>query len=259
MTNNLKVTTIQTNLIWEDVKRNLLNFELKIRNIGEITDIIVLPEMFSTGFSMKPAEFAESMDGESAGWMKKMATLTDALIVGSLIIKENGKFVNRLLAVKPDGAMEYYDKRHLFAIGGEHKEYDAGNKLLIFSYKGWKINPLICYDLRFPVWSRNQNDFDIQIYVANWPEKRSFHWNILLQARAIENQSFVVGVNRIGADGNGYLHSGDTCIFDPMGIRISKTNPNEDSTETVTLDKSLLEQVRKSLPFLQDGDNFTIA
>lgn len=255
----LKITTIQTNLIWEDVKKNMLNFEHKILNIDEPTEVIVLPEMFTTGFSMKPEEFAESMEGNSVDWMKRMAARTNALLIGSLIIKEDGKYVNRLLAVRPDGSLEFYDKRHLFAMAGENKEYTPGDKRLIINYKGWKINPLICYDLRFPVWSRNQKDYDLQIYVANWPEKRSFHWNILLQARAIENQSYVVGVNRIGVDGNGYAHSGDTCVFDPLGIRISKTMPNEEKVETVLLEKSHLEQIRKTLPFMQDGDNFTVA
>jgi omega-amidase len=255
----LKVTTIQTHLFWEDVQKNLINFELKIKNIDQPIDVIVLPEMFTTGFSMNPSKFAESMDGKTVDWMKKMASARDALILGSIIINDQNKFVNRLLAVYPDGRLEYYDKRHLFAMAGEHKEYTAGDKRLIIDYKGWRINPLICYDLRFPVWSRNLSDYDVQIYVANWPEKRSFHWNILLQARAIENQAYVVGVNRIGEDGNGYAHSGDTCVFDPLGVRISFTNPNEDKVETVILNSDVLEKVRKSLPFMQDGDKFTIA
>jgi len=255
----LKITTIQTNLIWEDIKGNLENFEKKINSIVEQTDVIVLPEMFSTGFSMKPEEFAESMNGSSVAWMRRMADRSGALLIGSLIIEDDGRYVNRLLAVRPDGNIEFYDKRHLFAMAGEDKSYAAGDKRLIVNYKGWNINPLICYDLRFPVWSRNQKDYDIQIYVANWPEKRSFHWNILLQARAIENQAYVVGVNRIGVDGNGYAHSGDTCVFDPQGIRLSKTASNEEKVETVILEKSHLEQVRRMLPFMQDGDNFTVA
>ncbi len=254
----LKITTIQTHLFWEDIQKNLINFELKIKNIDQSTDVIVLPEMFTTGFSMNPGKFAESMDGKIMNWMKRMALDRDALILGSTIINDENKYVNRLLAVFPDGKVDYYDKRHLFAMAGEHEEYTAGEKRLIINYKGWRINPLICYDLRFPVWSRNLGDYDVQIYVANWPEKRSFHWNILLQARAIENQSYVVGVNRIGEDGNGYAHSGDTCVFDPLGVRISFTNPNEDKIETVILNKGVLEKVRKSLPFMQDGDKFTI-
>jgi omega-amidase len=259
MSNNLKVTTIQTHLFWEDVQKNLINFELKIKNINELTDVVVLPEMFTTGFSMNPGQFAESMDGKTVNWMKKIAATQNILLLGSIIINEENRFVNRLLAVYPDGKIKYYDKRHLFAMAGEHKEYTAGEKRLIINYKGWRINPLICYDLRFPVWSRNLSDYDVQAYVANWPEKRSFHWNILLQARAIENQAYVVGVNRVGEDGNGYKHSGDTCVFDPLGTRISFTNPNEEKVETVILNKEVLEKVRKSLPFMQDGDKFTIA
>ncbi|NJO90279.1 MAG: amidohydrolase [Chloroflexia bacterium] len=255
----LKITTIQTHLFWEDIQKNLINFELKIKNIDQSTDVIVLPEMFTTGFSMNPSNFAESMNGKTVNWMKKMASDRDALILGSIIINDENRFVNRLLAVYPEGKMDYYDKRHLFAMAGEHEEYTPGDKRLIITYKGWRINPLICYDLRFPVWSRNLSDYDVQIYVANWPEKRSFHWNILLQARAIENQAYVVGVNRIGEDGNGYTHSGDTCVFDPLGVRISFTNPNEDKVETVILNRDDLEKIRKSLPFIQDGDKFTIA
>ncbi len=255
----LKITTIQTHLFWEDIQKNLINFELKIKNIDQPTDVVVLPEMFTTGFSMNPSEFSESVEGKTVNWMRKMASDREALILGSIIINDEGRFVNRLLAVYPDGKIDYYDKRHLFAMAGEHKEYTPGNKRLIVNYKGWRINPLICYDLRFPVWSRNLSDYDVQIYVANWPEKRSFHWNILLQARAIENQAYVVGVNRIGEDGNGYAHSGDTCVFDPLGVRISFTNPYEDKVETVILNKDVLEKVRKSLPFIQDGDKFTIA
>ncbi len=259
MSQILKITTIQTHLFWEDVQKNLINFELKIKNISEPTDIIVLPEMFTTGFSMKPENFAETMQGNTVDWMKKMAIKRNSLILGSIIIKVENKYVNRLLAVYPDSKIDYYDKRHLFAMAGEDKDYTAGDKRLIINYKGWRINPLICYDLRFPVWSRNLGDYDVQVYVANWPEKRSFHWNILLQARAIENQAYVVGVNRIGEDGNGYKHSGDTCVFDPLGVRISFTNPNEDRVETIRLNMEALKKVRKSLPFIQDGDKFTIA
>jgi len=259
MTKILKITTIQTHLFWEDVQKNLVNFEIKIKNIEERTDVIVLPEMFTTGFSMKPDQFAEKMDGKTVNWMKKMAALKNALMIGSIIIEEDQNFVNRLLAVHPTGEIDYYDKRHLFAMAGEDRNYTAGDERLIINYRDWAINPLICYDLRFPVWSRNLGDYDVQIYIANWPEKRSFHWNVLLQARAIENQAYVIGVNRIGEDGNGYSHSGDTCVFDPLGIRISNTNPNEGNVETVMLEKNKLEKVRKSLPFMQDGDKFTIA
>ncbi len=258
MTDTLKITTIQTHLFWENKDKNLIHFELKIRNIREQTDVIILPEMFSTGFSMTPKKFAETMDGKTVNFMKQMAAKKDVLLIGSAIIEEDGKYFNRLLAVFPDGNVEYYDKRHLFSPGGEDKEYSAGTKQLVINYKGWRINPLICYDLRFPVWSRSTQNFDIQVYIANWPQKRSTHWKTLLKARAIENQAFVIGVNRIGTDGNGYEHSGDTCVFDAWGEQISFTNPSEDKNETVILTKESIIKARKLLPILNDADNFTI-
>jgi len=254
----LRVTTIQTNLFWEDISKNLSNFESKIETVINKTDIIILPEMFSTGFSMTPRKFSQTMEGFSVSWMKKMASYSNALIIGSLIIEAHGKHLNRLLAVNPDGTYHHYDKKHLFAMAGENKSYSAGSDRLIFKYKGWNICPLICYDLRFPVWSRNQNNYDLLIYVANWPEKRSNHWKILLQARAIENQSFVVGVNRIGEDGNQYLYSGDTCVIDALGKKISTTEAYKESIETVILNKKELDQVRKTLPFLEDSDSFML-
>lgn len=258
MTEILKVTTIQTNLFWEHKEKNLINIELKIRNITDRTDVIVLPEMFTTGFSMTPAKFAEPMTGKTVNWMKQMALIKNALLIGSAIIEEDNKYYNRLLAVFPNGNIEYYDKRHLFTPGGEDKEYSAGNKILIFNYKGWRINPLICYDLRFPVWSRSTQNYDIQIYIANWPKKRSVHWTTLLKARSIENQAFVIGVNRIGTDGNGYEHSGDTCTFDAWGEQLSFTKANEDKIETIILTKENLLKARRLLPILNDADDFKI-
>jgi omega-amidase len=254
----LSVTGIQTTLFWKDVAKNLDNFQNKIENIKESTDIIVLPEMFSTGFVMEPEKYAETMDGKSVAWMKKMAKHKNSVIIGSLIIEHDKKYTNRLLAVFPDEKIELYDKRHLFSLAGENKTYSPGDKKLIIDYKSWKISTLICYDLRFPVWSRSQNDYDVLIYVANWPASRSFHWKILLQARAIENQAYVIGVNRIGADGNGTQHSGDSCAFDPFGHNISKMEPDQDITDTVVLDKEILEKNRKSYPFYNDRDKFAI-
>ncbi len=258
MQEKLRITTIQTNLFWEDISKNLNNFESKIQTVKGKTDIIILPEMFSTGFSMTPGKFSQTMEGFSVNWMKKMASYSNALLIGSLIINDQGKHVNRLFAVQPDGTFHHYDKKHLFAMAGENKSYSAGADKLIISYKGWNIFPLICYDLRFPVWSRNQNNYDILIYVANWPEKRSNHWKILLQARAIENQAFVVGVNRIGEDGNQFKYSGDTCVIDALGQKISTTEAYKESIETVILNKNELDQVRKTLPFLQDSDPFIL-
>ncbi len=258
MSETLKITTIQTNLFWEDKEKNINQFEKKLNKIKKETDIIVLPEMFTTGFSMTPSLFAEKMNGNSVEWMKKIAKQKNVLLIGSIIIEEKNKFFNRLLAVYPNGNIEHYDKRHLFSPGGEHKEYTAGTKQLVIDYKNWRINPLICYDLRFPVWSRSTKNYDIQIYIANWPQKRHFHWTTLLKARSIENQAFVIGVNRIGTDGNGYEHSGDTAVFDPWGEQISKTKANEESCETLTIKKSNLEKARKLLAILNDADNFNI-
>ncbi len=255
--NKLKISCIQSNLYWKDIEKNLAQFEEKIYPITE-TDIIVLPEMFTTGFIMEPENFAEKMDGRSVSWMKKMAATKETLVIGSLIIEEEKKYYNRLLAVFPDGNIEYYNKRHLFAMAGENRHYVQGSKNLIFNYKTWRIKTLICYDLRFPVWSRNQDNYDLLIYVANWPSTRSFHWKILLQARAIENQAFVVGVNRVGNDGNNISHSGDTSVFDPLGHLLSSIEPNEEKSETIILNKSHLEETRQKLPFAKDSDKFQI-
>jgi omega-amidase len=258
MNDILKVTIIQTSLKWEAIEENLEKFENKIKCIDNKTDIIVLPEMFSTGFSMNPAKLAQQMEGEAVFWMKEMAKQCNAVIIGSLIIEENLKYFNRLLVVFPDGLIQYYDKKHLFAMAGENSAYSAGNEKLIFNYKGWKICPLICYDLRFPVWIRNKNDYEVLIFVANWPEKRSNHWKILLQARAIENQSYVVGVNRIGEDGNKYIYSGDSCVIDPMGKKISTTEAYKENIETIALSHEQLINTRKLLPFYLDSDQFHI-
>lgn len=255
---NLSVTIIQANLLWEDKEGNIAHFQRKIEKIDTNTDIIILPEMFTTGFSMAPEPFAEKMDGQTVKWMQMMAKYSGAAITGSIIIDERGNYVNRFLFVKPDGEYQYYDKRHLFAMAGENELYSQGNKNVLFTYKGWRIRPLICYDLRFPVWSRNTDDYDLLIYVANWPKKRIAHWKTLLQARAIENQAFVAGVNRIGLDGNNYNYSGDSAIYDPLGEKITKTKTNEDSVETIIISKEFIHKIRKSLPFLTDKDDFIV-
>ncbi|MCF6240066.1 MAG: amidohydrolase [Bacteroidales bacterium] len=257
MNNTLKISIIQTELFWENKEENLNNFQNKIENLSGKTDLIILPEMFTTGFSMKPEEFAESMNGKTVSWMKVMTKSSGAAIAGSIIIEENKKFYNRFLFVSEQG-IEYYDKRHLFAMAGEDKYYEQGKENLLIKYKGWKIRPQICYDLRFPVWSRNTDEYDLLIYVANWPEKRVAHWNTLLKARAIENQSYVAGINRIGFDGNNYPHSGDSAVYDAMGEKISKTKANEESVETIALSLDELKKTRKNLPFLQDKDKYNI-
>lgn len=265
---SLTITTIQSNLAWEDSAANLQMFEQKINSIKEKTEIVILPEMFSTGFSMNPAKLAEKMDGRSVQWMKKTAAAKGVILTGSLIIEEAGNYFNRLIWMLPNGQLGYYDKRHLFAYAGEHEQYTPGNKRLIASVKGWKINLLVCYDLRFPVWARQfHNDsedsysrdaeYDLLIYVANWPERRIHAWKTLLQARAIENQCFVAGVNRVGNDGLNIYHSGDSIIANALG-EVLYTKSHEEDIHTITLEKEKLEEVRKKLPFLEDGDNFII-
>lgn len=238
--------------------------EEKIRSIKETTEIVVLPEMFSTGFSMKPQLLAETMEGEAVQWMKRIAAEKKIILTGSLIIRENDHYYNRLVWMLPNGQYGIYDKRHRFGFAGEDQEYTAGTKRLIASVKGWKINLLVCYDLRFPVWARQSNkagngeaEYDIIIYVANWPERRSHAWKTLLQARAIENQCYVVGVNRVGKDGNDIYHSGDSMIVDPLG-EILYTKKDEEDIFTVTLNKSDLQSIREKLPFLKDADDFQI-
>jgi len=259
----LNITIIQANLHWEDKAANLKMFEEKINSIKEKAEVVILPEMFSTGFSMNPKQLAEKMDGPSVEWMKNVAARKKIIIAGSLIIEDGGNYYNRLVWMLPNGQFGYYDKRHLFAYATEDEHYSAGNKRLIASVKGWKINLLVCYDLRFPVWARQTNDdsgnpeYDLLVYVANWPERRVHAWKTLLQARAIENQCFVVGVNRVGEDGNGHRYSGESMIVDPMG-EVLGTKVNEEAIITMTLDKSKLEEVRKKLPFLKDADEFHI-
>ena len=259
---NLLVTVIQTNLHWEDKKANLQMLEEKIGNIKDRTEVVVLPEMFSTGFSMKPEKLAETMEGETVQWMKRVTAERKIILTGSVIIKENDNYFNRLIWMLPNGQSGIYDKRHRFAFAGEDKHYTAGNKRLIASVKGWKINLQVCYDLRFPVWARQQSqsegpEYDVLIYVANWPERRSLAWKTLLQARAIENQCYVIGVNRVGNDGNKIYHSGDSMIIDPMGEVMYHKKDDED-VFTISLDKEHLKTIREKLPFLKDADHFMI-
>lgn len=259
---NLTITIIQTALHWEDKAANLAMFESKINSIKDKTEIVVLPEMFSTGFSMKPELLAETMDGDTVQWMKRIAAEKKVILTGSIIAKEGDDHFNRLIWMLPNGQYGVYDKRHRFAYAGEDQHYTAGSKRLIASVKGWKINLLVCYDLRFPVWARQQStdnglEYDLLIYVANWPERRSHAWKTLLQARAIENQSYVVGVNRVGNDGNTIYHSGDSMIIDPLGEALYHKKEEEDIF-TITLDKEHLNTVREKFPFWKDADSFAI-
>jgi omega-amidase len=263
----LTITIIQPDLQWEDKKTNLQRLEEKIMGLQENTELVVLPEMFSTGFSMRPRVLAETMDGPAMAWMKKIAAQKKSILTGSLIIQEEGNYFNRLVWMLPNGQYGFYDKRHRFAYAGEDGEYTAGTKRLIASVKGWKINLQVCYDLRFPVWSRQTPqpspttqpafEYDLLLYVANWPERRSLAWKTLLQARAIENQSFVVGVNRVGNDGNAIYHSGDSMIIGPLG-EILYAAPPEETVYTYTLQKERLEESRSRFPFWRDADHFSI-
>ena len=248
----MRITTIQYDIVWEDKVTNLKNLTSKINTIQ--SDVIVLPEMFTTGFTMTPKPLAESMTGKTIQWMKEIALTKDLAICGSIIIREEDKYFNRFIWVNPDGTIYHYDKRHLFL--NEDVSYTPGDKKLIIEYKGWKICPLICYDLRFPVWSRNSEDYDILIYVANWPDKRKLAWRSLLVARAIENQCYVIGVNRVG-DGNGLVYSGGTSLINALG-EVQYTNSHIEEVFTATLSKYDLDKIRTQLPFLEDKDNFSI-
>jgi omega-amidase len=294
----LTITIIQSILHWENKAANLAMFERKIFSIEERTEVVVLPEMFSTGFSMNPEQLAETMEGETVQWMKRMAAEKKIILTGSVIIEDAGQsamnenadqntlsspgqtetvrpgFYNRLIWMLPNGQYGYYDKRHLFAFAGEDKHYTAGTKRQIASVKGWKINLQVCYDLRFPVWSRQTSpsgslsatggkggiaapEYDVLVYVANWPERRSIAWKTLLVARAIENQCYVIGVNRVGTDGNNIYHSGDSMVVDPLGEVLYYMKDEEDIF-TITLDKNHLDTVREKFPFWKDADRFHI-
>jgi len=258
----LNVSLIQANLHWENKEANLRMFEEKLGTLNK-TQVVVLPEMFSTGFSMKPELLAEPVTGPSVSWMRRMAAEKKVILTGSLIIEEEGKYYNRLIWMLPNGQYGHYDKRHLFAFAKEDQHYAAGSSRFIASVNGWRMHLQVCYDLRFPVWARQQFgpeqqfEYDVLVYVANWPQRRNHAWKTLLQARAIENQCYVIGVNRVGADGNGIEHSGDSMVVDPLGEVLYHKADAEDVV-TVPLDKTHLQGVREKFPFWKDADNFHI-
>ena len=258
MQSTLKVALIQKDLVWQNAEKNRLQLDKLFSNCKAV-DLIVLPEMFTTGFSMEPKQIAESMQGKTVSWMLRAAKKLDTAIVGSIIIKENNTFYNRMLFVHPNGEIDQYDKRHAFALAGEDKEYTSGNTKLIVEYKGWKICPLICYDLRFPVWSRNIENYDLLIYTANWPKPRVNAWNVLLKARAIENMSYCIGVNRVGVDANGYEYSGNSMAIDFLGNELTDFCEDKEAVIYVHLNKQKMYELRSKLPFLEDKDIFTIA
>lgn len=252
---NLKITIVQPNIIWEDTAANLEKYSHLLDGYVQ-TDLIVLPEMFTTGFSMNPQKLREPMDGPTISWMKKLATEKDASVVGSVIIEEQGLTYNRAIWVFPDGKAMSYDKRHLYTMGKEHLHYAAGRSKTIVEYKGWKFCPLICYDLRFPVWARNTEDYDVLIYMANWPSARHHVWKNLLVARAIENQCYCIGVNRSGSDGAGLSYLGNSACISPKGF--ADFLPEEESVQTFEISYDDLHKFRKSFPLLDDRDSFKI-
>ena len=253
----MQVLLIQAPLVWENSKLNRDYFEERINSISENVDLIVLPEMFSTGFTMNPSAVSETMQGQTVLWMQSLAKAKNFAITGSMVIEEEGNFYNRMLFVFPSGEIQHYDKRHLFTLAGEEKVYTAGAQKLIVEYLGWRICPLVCYDLRFPVFSRNVEEYDLLIYVASWPKVRTTAWDALLKARAIENVSYVIGVNRTGEDASGHSYIGHSQVVNYLGEYIVEPQENEAIFMT-KLDKSKLMEMRKKFAFLNDKDAFEL-
>jgi len=258
MSKNLHVSCIQTDLAWENIDQNLEHFDKKLDVLPDESELVILPEMFTTGFSMNSTKLAEEMNGKSVQWMKKQAKERNKILLGSIILKENGKFFNRCVIMFPDGELQTYDKGHLFRMEKENKDYTKGESKTIFKHNDWRICPLICYDLRFPVWSRNRGDYDLLIYIASWPEPRREVWNTLLKARAIENQAYVIGVNRIGKDGEGISYSGDTVIINPKGQIMQKAEDYKEQILNEELSLEELNRFREKFPVFLDADDFKL-
>lgn len=254
----LNLTFLQSHLVWEDVSANLKAFSAKLNQLKNPTDVVVLPEMFTTGFSMNSKILAEKMDGKSVTWMQMQSKKLQAVVLGSLIIEENDQFFNRLVVAFPNGDLKQYNKHHLFTLSGEDKAYTSGQERLQFNYKGWKICPLICYDLRFPLWARNTANYDLLIYIASWPKTRIDAWDTLLKARAIENMSYVLGVNRVGTDGAQLEYPGHSAVYNCLGAKLTSTNENQEAVLSISLDKNQLVTTRNQLNFLNDRDHFKI-
>lgn len=252
----LKIILVQTELIWENPEKNRTLLTKKLKGLKDDVDVVVLPEMFTTGFTMFPENIEVKEGLKTLEWMKLMATEMNAAVVGSIVFKEEGAYFNRLWFVKPDGGATSYDKRHTFTLAGEHKKYLAGTKRLVETYKGFRFCPLICYDLRFPVWSRNNEDYDVVLYVANWPKPRIEAWDTLLKARAIENMVYSIGVNRIGTDNVGHEYPGHSSVYDALGKQIAFSD--QEALIEVTIDKNHIKSTRERLPFLDDKDAFNL-
>lgn len=258
---DLNITLVQTSLAWEDPDANLLKFEKLISSLRRDTDLIILPEMFNTGFTMSAEKNAELMDGKTIAWLSDMARMNDSVICGSLIIKEDKKYYNRFIWMRQDGSYDHYDKRHLFRMGDEHNHFSAGQSKLITEIKGWRVMPLICYDLRFPVWSKNTyvNDsyeYDLLLFVANWPAVRIDAWNSLIKGRAIENLAYVAGVNRTGTDGRGYEYSGGSMVAAPWGEILKEASKGKENIFSISLQSSALKEIREKIGVGKDWDEF---
>jgi len=254
----LKLALVQTDNRWQDIDGNLRELSNKLHKLDKSTEVIILPELFSTGFTMEAKKVAEPMNGKGIQWMLSLAKEKQCLVLGSLLIVESGVYYNRLIAAFPDGVIKHYDKRHLFSFAGEDAVFTAGQKRLIIDYKGYRICPLICYDLRFPVWSRNTEEIDLLVYVANWPDARMLAWDSLLKARAIENLCYVAGVNRVGVDNNQLVYVGHTSVYDAMGASLLNSKPSQEAIYYTTIKKAHIASVREKFSFLNDGDSFEI-
>jgi predicted amidohydrolase len=253
----LQVLMVQAQLRWKDPSANRDHLAGLLNQSTEPFDLALFPETFTTGFLGDSDLPEEGMDGPTVAWMREMARQHQAAMAGSAVIVERGQRFNRMLFVTPEGEVWHYDKRHLFAFGGENQRYKDGKTRLVWNWRGWRINPQICYDLRFPVWCRNRNDYDLQIYVANWPEKRVAHWMALMQARAIENQAYVIGINRVGEDGNGLVYPGRSQAYDPLGNTLADLESIE-QVQGIRIDMQQLREVRRQFPFQADADEFTL-
>lgn len=254
----LRLSLLQTTLHWHDWQANRAHLQGQMQPLYGQTDVIVLPEMFSSGFTMEVASQAQSLDGEVMQWLREQAEASAAVVCGSVVMATSEGYVNRFIWMPPSGAFSYYDKRHLFRMGNEHQHYQAGQRRVVIEHQGWRIMPLICYDLRFPVWSRNRNDYDLLLVTANWPERRRAHWLALGQARAIENQAYVGLCNRIGEDGNGWQFSGDSCIFAPQGQSLAGLPPHQAGVVQASLSLAELRGYRQEFPAWQDADDFSL-
>ena len=258
MKNELNIVGIQSSIVWEKPAANLEYFDEQISKLPSTVDLVILPEMFTTGFSMNPISIAETMGGPTIKWIVTTAKINRMALVGSVVIKENAQYFNRLFFIHPNGHIETYDKRHLFTLAKENDQYTSGKERLIVLFKGWRICPLICYDLRFPVWSRNTNEYDLLVFVANWPSIRIHAWDTLLKARAIENMSYCIGVNRVGKDENGYEYNGHTAIYNFLGEKLSRTIEGKENILQCVVSKNELQKIRQKLNFLEDQDAFKI-